>query len=50
MKLAHYGEMWLALYPQLSTKATDLILMKYGIKITLKFVWQISVLCLTGPV
>jgi len=51
MKLAHYGEWRLAMYPHLSTQITNLILMKYGIEITLKFVWQISVLCLgTGPV
>jgi hypothetical protein len=51
MKLAHFGEWSLAMYPHLITKTTNLILMKYSIEITLKFVWQISVLCLgTGPV
>jgi len=51
MKLAHYGEWRLAMYPHLSTKTTNLILMKYGIEITLKIVWKISVLWLgTDPV
>jgi hypothetical protein len=51
MKLAHYGEWCLAMYPHLSTKTTNLILMKYGIEITLKLIWKISVLYLgTGPV